>query len=165
MKSFIKPLAVAVALAGCAKTNEDVLNMPADEYFKAVASHLLAKVETVQVSLAAVEKSFKNAAASCLKQRHEGHDVPGGVGYVVVDHVSWVYRDGSGVVLEIRQSNNGKPRRIFLAKARATSGGTAVAMGRPKLAHDLIFKHVGGYEKGRGGCFRYPSETGMLGMF
>ena len=55
-----------------------MLKMPADEYLKAVASHPLTKTETIRVSksIATIEKSFQRAAASCLKQRHAGNDVP-----------------------------------------------------------------------------------------
>lgn len=167
MKSLFKPLAIALLLAGCAATNEDVLNMPADEYLSKTSAHPFAKTETVRVSrsLAAVERSFRSAAASCLKQRHSFYDAEGGMGHVTVDHTPRVYRDATGVVLEIRQYHNGSPRRLFLAKARTSSGGAIVTMGGPKIAHNVIFERVGGYAQGRGGCFKYPSETGMLGIF
>ena len=59
-----------------------------------------------------------------------------------------VYSDGSGVVLEIRREHNGVPRRIFLARAQAMSGGSVFRMGGPELAHEAIFLHVGGLRAG-----------------
>ena len=168
MKSFIKSGAIFLILVSCSgPTREEALSMSADEYLTRVAAHPLAKTETIRVSrsLAAVEKSFKSAAASCLRQSHSFIDAQGGLGYVTVDHVPRVFRDGTGVVLEIRQNHNGPASRLFLAKARKTAGGTVVTMGGPKVAHGVIFDHVGGFAQGRNKCFKYPSETGLLGTF
>ena len=167
MKRFFISFTLIAALVGCTgTTSEEAMRMPAEQYLKIVASNPLGKTETLRVSrsLSAVEKSFNKAASSCLRQQHSSIDASGGMGHVTVQHNPKVYRDGSGVVLEIQQYHNNSGARLFLAKAKATSSGTVVTMAGPKLAHNVIFKHVRGYAQGRGGCFKYPSQTGLLGM-
>lgn len=167
MKRYLAPLALFIGLAACAgPSKEEVLRMPPDAYLQEISAHPLGKTETVRVSrsLSAVEGSFKRAAASCLRQKHSFIDASGGMGHVIVRHDPRVYRDGSGVVLEIQQYHNESRARLFIAKAVPTSSGTVVTMGGPKIAHNVIFKNVGGYAQGRGGCFKYPSETGLLGF-
>lgn len=157
MKRILSITLAGLILAGCA--GQTLPPKDNDGFYKAAQTHRFGDAVTIVVprSLSSVASSLEKGGKRCLNQRVvEQSFSPTSYGRSESNYRPQMVRANGMVTLNmLRDGTTGVmdpkgERRMFMAEARAVSGGTQLRMAGPSMNYDDVFKAVAEWSRGQG---------------